>query len=458
MGHAFHALARCEDSFVLCESNRGAGKTRAILSILMARALAWPGSRWGLFRSTRTRLSETVMTTLEQQVFPAFGMRVPGASGAVNRTEYKLSNGSVFLPIGLDDIQRSTSLELAGGYLAEAIEMDRRDAVLSLAGCLRQSGVPFHQLIVDTNPGPPMHWLNQAAEIVPDSLRMVRTQADYKRLQKHNKQPAADPSRRWKRIIARHQDNPGYFDVSNWDWTDQGRKYMKTLDVLSGHLRARWLDGLWKAAEGSVYPNYSEELNQWRPLNPPADWPLYFGTDPGFDHPWSNQWFTVAPTNELIVVAEIVTSGMGSPEIVAEIKKLEQARGWTDREITRYGDPQYCFSATAMSKKTIAEQWSELGLNLHPWPRTGDNMDGMVDAVRSKVNDRSLIICDDCPKTIAAVQSWSFARNNDGSVKGAKGKDAYEEEYKDPNDVIRGIVALGPKYHPDKFSFDSNRE
>ena len=47
------------DGFVLIEGRRGTGKTRAILSILLARALAYPGSRWLLARSTRTRASST---------------------------------------------------------------------------------------------------------------------------------------------------------------------------------------------------------------------------------------------------------------------------------------------------------------------------------------------------------------------------------------------------------------
>jgi PBSX family phage terminase large subunit len=450
-------LQTCTARRVLTEGRAGTGKTAGELWKIHSWCETYRKLRAAFVRASAIDVKKTVLKTFEEFVLPENSPLTFGQS-RLHRTHYTYPETGAFIGIfGLDDPQDLFSSEWDIIYVAEATQTTK-DKIDLLSRSLRNFRGPYHQIMLDCNPNGPMHWLNTNSTTAGNSLRMMSSRVAYDTLQDWNMRAVDEDSPTIHRLISVHQDNPEYFDLDNWEWKPRGKEYRRSLADMSGHNRERMLNGLWKAAEGSVYPNYSEELNQWRPLNPPADWPLYFGTDPGFDHPWSNQWFTVAPTNELIVVAEIVTSGMGSPEIVAEIKKLEQARGWTDREITRYGDPQYCFSATAMSKKTIAEQWGELGLNLHPWPRTGDNMDGMVDAVRSKVNDRSLIICDDCPKTIAAVQSWSFARNNDGSVKGAKGKDAYEEEYKDPNDVIRGIVALGPKYHPDKFSFDSNRE
>src|SRR5687767_12938478 len=116
---------RVKDGFVLVEGRRGTGKTRAILSTLLLRALAYPGSRWLLARSTRTRLTESVLVTLEEQVFPSFGMSVPGGAGRENRHAYHLPNGSQLIPIGLDDYQRSQSVETAGIYVAEAVEIGK---------------------------------------------------------------------------------------------------------------------------------------------------------------------------------------------------------------------------------------------------------------------------------------------------------------------------------------------
>lgn len=456
MGQAFLPVLHNRDPFILIESPRGCLKTCTILDIIMLRGLQWPGRRWYIWRSSRELLNTTVLPSFEEYILPKWstvrGMRCvnPGARPG-NRRDYVFENGTVVIPVGLDDIQRGTSAEGAGGYLAEGIELDRLDQITALAGMMRQPGVDFHQIMVDANPGPPAHFLNQVAEPIPTALRTVNTREDYARLQEYNQRPATNPLRKWKRIVCKIQDNPHYFDVDKWELTDAGKKYMRSLGTLTGHLHTRWVLGMWKAAEGSVYPNFDDTVetgNVWRTFEIPHDWPLIFGTDPGVNHPWANLWFTISPNETLIQCGEIVVDGKGTDEIVPAVKAYEQKMGWQDREITRYGDPQYCFSMTAhsMTKETIAEQWAKLGLIMHRWPRTGDNMDGMVDAVRTRINAKTFVIMDCCPVTIGAVQSWSFKRNTDGSPAGAKGKDAYEELHKDPNDVIRGIVADGPKF------------
>lgn len=461
MGQAFLPILHNIDPFILVESPRGCLKTCTILDILMMRACKWPGLRWYIWRSTSDLLADTILeSSFEPYILPKWskvpGMRCvnPGARPS-NRVEYLFENGSSIVPMGIGDMQKGTSREGAGGYLAEAVELEFKEKALVLSAMMRQPGVPFNQIIVDCNPSAPDHWLNQIAEPIASHLRWVHTREDYDRLQEYNRRPAVNPTDKWKRIVAKIQDNPFYFDLENWKIRERGQRYLeKNLAPYTGHLRDRWVHGLWKAAEGSVYPNFHDEHNVWpTPPTPdgeaswlPTSWPLYWGIDPGMDHPAAILWMTVTPSGQIIVIEEIVVSGKGTDELVPMVKAIEQRNGWTNRVISRYGDPQYSFSSTAMSKRTIAEQWRDLGINLHPWPRTGDNMDGMVDAVRTLINTRKLIITANCPKTIAAVQSWSFKRNRDGTPSGAKGKDAYEEGYKDANDVIRGIVALNPRY------------
>lgn len=462
IGRAFLPILHNTDPFILVESPRGCLKTCTLLDIIMIRACKWPGLRWYIWRSTHELLCETILeSSFEPYVLPKWA-NVPGmrcinlGARPANRVEYLFENGSSIIPMGIGDMQSGTSREGAGGYLAEAIELVTANQALVLAGMMRQPGVPYHQIMVDTNPGPPDHWLNLIAEPMPSHLRRVVTRGDYEALQEYNRRPAKNPAEKWKRIVCKIQDNPHYFDVEAWELTEAGSDYMKQLAALSGHLRARWVHGEWKSAEGSVYPGFNDEIGQnvWKlPPTPegdkhwlPGDWPLYWGIDPGMDHPAAILWFTVTPENVLLVIEEIVVSGKGTDELVPMVKSLEKKNGWENREISRYGDPQYSFSSTAMSKRTIAEQWQDLGINLNPWPRTGDNMDGMVDAVRTKINDRTLAFVENCPKSIAAAQSWSFKRNRDGTASGVRGKDAYEEQYKDPNDVVRGLVALNPTH------------
>lgn len=449
------------------EGPRGTAKTRTILSLLIASAIKYPGTRLVLCRKFRAVLAETVLKTLQEEVLPIFGLSSPAGSRD-NWREYNVDRPDAKFTInfvGLDDsrvgggTEALKSAAFSRGYIAEATELTETE-VLSIAASMRWTKSeerpklpPYPQIVLDCNPGAPANWLNHRAEDVPNPLRLGGATRDgYEAIQCHNRAPVLNPDK-WKRIITRHQDNIGYWDAEAWTWREQGKQYVtETLSQYNGHTRDRWVNGIWRAAEGSVYPQFSDELNVWQPpagmerLYVPADWPLYWAIDPGMDHPAAVLWFTVAPTVELIVVDEIVVSGVGTDELVPMVKKVEDRNGWSNREISRYGDPQYSFSSTAMSKRTIAEQWKDKGVIMHPWPRTGDNMDGMVDAVRTLINTRKLIIMANCPKTIAAVQSWSFKRNRDGTPSGAKGKDAYEEEYKDPNDCVRGIVALKPAH------------
>lgn len=428
------------EQFVLVEGPRGTAKTRAILTIIMARALSTPGSRWLLARSTRTRLSQTVMQTLEEQVFPSFGLCVPGTAGAENRGRYDLPGGSVLLPMGLDDLARGQSLETAGIYVAEGVEITSADTVLSLAGSMRQavsSSSPhtvLHQCIVDGNPGPPGHWLNQIAEPIDGRLRRVRDRADYDRLRQHNAAPA--PDGKWKRIVTRHMDNPGYFDLRQWRWTDQGRAYMDTLRHLRGHLRRRWLDGDWVAAEGTVFPEFDDRRHVIRPFDVPIDWPHYVGVDPGYDHPCAILWFAVAPNGTIYVVDELYRGGMGVAQHARDIRARNAGRTIKGY----YADPQDAFKRVMQQPKSIADQFRECGLSFSPWPRSTDKQ-AMVEAVREMLRKDKLKVFAPCQHTIHEFQSWSYKRRLSDPNNPPPGDDAYEDANNHSMDVVCGMVA-----------------
>lgn len=423
--------------------------------MILARALAWPGTTWGLFRSNRTRLSETILATLENQVFPAHGMMVPGKAGAVNRTSYDLPNGSRIIPIGLDDIQRSTSLELAGGYLAEAVELGNSDDALALAGCLRQT-IPypggFHQLVVDTNPGPPGHWLNEIAEPVSDSLRLVRTREDYKRLQAHNRAPVRIPGR-WKRIVARHQDNPAYFDTKAWEWTEQGKAYLATLQFLASHLKARWLDGLWKAATGNVFPEFGERnVCVPFPAGWPSSWPCWVFLDTGYDHPCGMGFYGLTPTGQPHIFDDFLRSGTNIAEQAAWIKEHRQGRN-----VRGYlADPRRVFAQSDLGDgQSIYDRFlKDHGIRFEPYPRKqGKEVQQQVEGLRLAIidKDKPLQVWSNCTGTISNFQSWRFKRNAAGEM--GEGDDAYEDKDNDIIDPLLGLTTMRLKYSAVEWSF-----
>lgn len=443
LGRGFQPLAQGvnHERFVLVEGPRGTGKTRAILSILLGRALRFEGSRWLLARSTRTRLTQTVLATLEEQVFPAHGIAVPGGGGRDNRSEYTLPNGSMLIPMGLDDPQRTTSAEFAGIYVAEAVEIESADLVTALAGSMRQAippdakGVPLrHQCIVDCNPGAPGHWLNKIAEHVPPELRRVRTSDDYRRVLRHNQRPSAGG---WKRLLTRLQDNPHFWNMPAWDYTEAGRQYLESLGYLAGHLKARWVDGDWVAAEGSVFPEFTESRHVVAPFAIPPEWPIVWWYDSGYDHPTGIVWAAVAPNGCLYIVADHKVRGHDVAWHADSVKRRETEAGWTIDQ--RYGDPQTVFSHTAGDPEGLASQWSRLGIRIAPGPRSTD-AERMVERVRERLVAGTLKVFATCRDLIDEFQSWRYKRNAKGEQ--LKGDDQYEDANNDLLDGVRGLCCV----------------
>lgn len=450
VSEAFIPLYTNTDPFVLVESPRGCLKTCSILHVLMARAAKWPGLRWYIWRSTRALLSTTVLPSFEEYVIPWWadvqGMRLLNPNARpTQRSEYIFSNGSVFLPIGMDDVLRGTSAEGAGGYLAEAIELDRLEQATALVGMMRQPGVPFHQIIVDANPGPPGHWANQIAEDVPAGIRRVESRADYERLQEHNRKPAADPIHRWKRIIAKIMDNPHYFDADAWQMKPEGEGYLRGLGTMSGHLYKRWVLGDWVSASGSVFPEFSEERNICQPFPWPADWPVYVGYDSGYDHPTAVVFYGISPTGRVFIVDEIHESGQSLDQVAGPIKDRQPKYNI----VRMYADPRSVWSRTAMASGVTIADYMLKRHNLHfmRWPAaSGKDKENQVEAVRNLIRSEKLplTVFKTCPKTIAEFQSWSFKRTASGDL--PAGDDQYEDRNNDSMDAIMGVCASNPRY------------
>jgi len=243
-----------------------------------------------------------------------------------------------------------------------------------------------------------------------------------------------------RRLVSVHMDNPAYWSFEDWDWSEQGKSYvLGELARLTGHRRARLFDGRWKAGEGTVYPEFDEARHVVRPFNLPANWPVYVGYDPGYDHPTAVLWIAVAPNECLYVIDEIYRGGLSVQQHAQEIRRRNAGR--TVRRY--YGDPQHMFNCTAQSPKSIATQLRECGISFSPWPRSTD-VESMVNAVRQRLNDRKLTVFDTCANTIREFQSWSYKRTAKGEL--PPGDDAFVDADNHAMDVIKGVVAARPLY------------
>ncbi len=423
-------------------------------------------------------MSESVLDTWERWIL---GPRLQGFGDASrhNRSTYNYVNGSVVVLGGLDHPERLYSTEWDLVCIFEAIEALRDEyerfgrgmsgnhiplEILSPDGGWKpvlRDGKPVHrtQIIMDTNPENPGHWLNTDSTLVPDGLGRVNTLEDWKRLQRWNlRKPvvsledAPDASLKMPihRLLSRHQDNPRFWDRDKWGWTPDGEAVvLRELASMTGHRRARLFEGRWVAAEGAVFPEFDESVHVVDDFVPPAPWPWYVGWDPGYAHPTGIPWVVVAPNQDLYVGDEIYEGGKSVQEHAEEC--LRRCAGRTVRRW--FGDPHEFFSTRAQGK-SCQIQARQAGLPIFiPW--ANQRKGAMVNELRQllintvKGNGRKIFIMRKCRNVVMEFQSWAFKRNADGQLAGGS-DDAYEDANNHlVGDPLVGMVSTGlMRYFP----------
>lgn len=237
-------VLRSREPEVLLDGPKDCGKTRTALEVLRARAFKYPRSRHLLARKTRNSLTQSAMITLRDRVFSERDReRVPFV--AVTQ-EYRFPNGSVIVVAGLDDPNRLQSGEYDTAFIPEATELTLTDWEM-VGGLLRNGQMPYAQLVGDCNPSYPSHWLNQRCH--------------------------AGATRR---IVFRHTDNPSITEAR-----------IARLAALTGIRRKRLYEGLWVAAEGSVYEDaWDPAVNVVDRFEPPPAWRRWWVVDFGFSNPF----------------------------------------------------------------------------------------------------------------------------------------------------------------------------
>lgn len=253
----------CCELEVLSEGPAGTGKTFADCLKAIMVAEKYPGSRQLLARKTRASMTESILVTFEAILGPGHPMIVNGPSRA-HRHSYDFPNGSTIVVGGMDQPTRCLSTEWDRIYLFEAIEFNQNETEILLTRC-RHSATAYNQIVYETNPGVPAHFLNRLAN-----------------------------EGRLTRKVTRHRDNPKYWDHGKNEPTPEGVKYLALLDRLTGHRRARLRDGKWAASEGLVYPEFdiaihgiNEMPKGWQ------HWTKYRAIDFGYVDPFICQWWAV---------------------------------------------------------------------------------------------------------------------------------------------------------------------
>jgi len=264
------ALILAKEPEVLAAGPAGTGKTRTICEKIHLAAMNYPGARILMTRSSLESLKPAALNTFVNGVMPSLDGVETFGGNKFTPAEFRYDNGSVINVNGLEKAEKVKSAEYDLIYVNEATEIPESTWEM-LKSRLRNGVMPYQQIIGDANPSGPRHWLKQ---------RCDRGQT--------------------RMITSTHKDNPAYWDARANDWTPAGRQYvMENLASLTGLQRKRLFEGVWAAAEGLVYPEFTPEthvrtmdVNHWNTVlavdvgtrNPTAILTMHVRGDGGHVH------------------------------------------------------------------------------------------------------------------------------------------------------------------------------
>jgi len=245
-------LFRCRDPWVLLEGPAGTGKSRSILEYIHFWLSQVSGVRAMIVRKTRVSLTNSGLVTFEEKVLPPNSPLKRGAKRE-QRKSYNYPNGSVLVPMGLEEPERTYSSEWDIIYAQEATEISSLDAD-KLQRSLRNNVLPFQQFLMDCNPDSEFHWIKRRGD-----------KGDFTRL------------------FSRHEDNPTVTP-----------DYLNRLNRLPEPLRSRMYLGKWVSAEGAVYENYDAAVHLINHKDlPKIEW-AFGSLDWGWNDPFVFQVWGVA--------------------------------------------------------------------------------------------------------------------------------------------------------------------
>lgn len=253
---------------VLLDGPVGTGKSLGALNKLFYLCEKYPGMRAFIVRKTRKSCTDTLLVTWENEVVPE-GHPILEGPQRTNRHSYHFPNKSEVVVLGLDDPTKLMSSQWDFGLVGEALEITKDDRE-KIATRMRNGVMPYQQVVFDTNPDSPSHWLwkEHLAGRLP-------------------------------RIATVHKDNPRFWDRENNEWTADGRAYLDRIRrTLSGSRFDRLWLGLWSVAEGARFPQLDPNEHLFDiPVMWPQGLPEYYtkliSIDHGFGSPYCALWHAV---------------------------------------------------------------------------------------------------------------------------------------------------------------------
>jgi phage terminase large subunit len=263
---------RSREGELLISGAAGTGKSVGALMKIHLALLRTPRARALVARKTHASLTASTLVTFRQHVaaeaLHAGIVKYYGGSGS-EPAAYRYGNGSSIVVGGLDRPSRLLSTEYDLAMVDEATESDPED-IDTIVTRLRHGRLSYQQLIMCTNPAGPTHHLKARAD-----------------------------AGRARMLYSRHEDNPRMFQ--DGAWTEYGATYLARLETLTGVRYQRMRHGLWVAAEGLVYPDWSPAVHMPVDRLPPGSerWTRWWVIDFGFSNPFVILCFAEDPDGRL---------------------------------------------------------------------------------------------------------------------------------------------------------------
>jgi phage terminase large subunit len=346
---------RCKDRYVLFDAPAGTGKTRAVLEKANLIALKYDGCRILLCRKTRASLTQSVLVAFEQDVLPQGFLDSRGSKA--HRSSYIYPNGSEIVLAGLDSPDRIMSCQFDFIAIFETSETTEDDFE-KLSTRLRNGVVPYQQMICDTNPTFPGHYLWQYY------LQGKMT-----------------------RIQGKHTDNPTVT-----------QEYLDALNKLEGHRRNRLYLGLWTSAQGIIYERFDRKKHVKEiDINKIKSDTTIISLDHGYKNPCSYHVYILADQHIYALEEYYKTEQIETAIIDALTESINKYN--VDYVIA---DP---------SAATLIAGIQNKGINVQ---KANNDIYSGINTVQKYLEEDRLTISPECTKLIEEIEGYCWAENKEG--------------------------------------------
>jgi phage terminase large subunit len=266
------AAFRDKSPIMLLDGPSGTGKSHIACEKINAFCKKYSGVTVLMIRKVKSSLVNSTVAFFEHKIIGDD----PDVEHFSSKRRFEYKNGSMIVYGGMNDEQQREQLRSIGSsggvemaFLEEANKLSRDDFT-EVRTRMRGPNAPWTQIIVATNPDHAKHWINQDMILGKQASRPM--------------------------FGAKAADNPG-----------NSKQYVNDMSQLTGIARDRFWHGIWKDAEGLVFPEFQDNIHISKyKFTPPPEWPRFRAIDFGSNHPFVCQWWALDPAkNHLWLYREI---------------------------------------------------------------------------------------------------------------------------------------------------------